>query len=286
MSAKILVLGSTGKTGSLLVKMLLEKGESVRAATRKPSESSSHLGAGSEVVEFDLQRPETFAPALIGVDRVLLIARPGDPRPHDTAIPFIDEAKKHGVRHIVNLTAMGVERVDDFPLRLVEKYLESSGIAWTHLRPNWFMQNFSTGSMLADIRATGALHLAAGDAKVSFIDVRDIAAVAAAAFTQTGHENKAYTLTGGESLDHHQAMSIVSQAAGKTIRYVPLSEEEASKILTAIGWPAVNIERMMMMFRMVRLGHCAPVSPDVENVLGRAPITFQQYAKENAASWR
>jgi len=286
MSGKILVLGATGKTGSLLVKMLAEKGEFVRAATRKPSEASVHLGSNVEVVEFDLQRPETFAPALSGVDRMFLIARPGDPRPHDTAIPFIDEAKKRGVRNVVNLTAMGVERVDDFPLRLVEKHLEASGMTWTHLRPNWFMQNFSTGSMLADIRATGALHLAAGEAKVSFIDVRDIAAVAAEALTQTGHENKAYTLTGGESLDHHQAMSIVSQAAGKTIRYIPLSEEEASKMLSAIGWPSVNIERMMMMFRMVRLGYCAPVSPDVENVLGRAPIAFKQYAKENAAVWK
>ncbi len=286
MPTTILVLGSIGKSGSLLVKMLAEKGESVRAATRRASAASQHLASNVEVVEFDLRRSETFAPALAGADRVFLIARPGDPRPHDTAIPFIDEAKKDGVRLIVNLTAIGVERVDDFPLRLVEKYLEASGIAWTHLRPNWFMQNFSTGSMLADIRATGALHLAAGDAKVSFIDVRDIAAVAAAALTQAGHENKAYTLTGGESLDHHQAMSIVSQAAGKTIRYVSLGEDEASQMLAAIGWPAVSIERMMMMFRIVRAGYCAPVSPDVENVLSREPITFEQYTEENADVWR
>ena len=139
---KILVIGASGKTGAPLVKQLIEKGAQVRAATRNPA-AAPVAGETLETVDFDFERPQTFSPALDGVDRVFLMVRPGDPRPHDTAVPFIDEAMAKGVKLIVSLTAMGVERVDDFPLRVIEKHIESSPLSWTHLRPNWFMQNFN-----------------------------------------------------------------------------------------------------------------------------------------------
>ena len=113
-------------------------------------------------------------------------------------MPLIDEAKTQGVRLIVNLTAMGVEQDETFMLRVLEKYLEASGIPFVHLRPNWFMQNFDSGPIFADIRATGAIHLPAGDAGLSFVDVRDVAAVACAAFTDHRNQGNAYTLTGVE----------------------------------------------------------------------------------------
>jgi uncharacterized protein YbjT (DUF2867 family) len=282
---KILVTGATGKTGAPLVKQLIEKGELVRAATRNPAAAVLE-GDAFETVDFDFERPQTFSPALDGVDRVFLMARPGDPRPQETGVPFIDQAVASGVRLIVNLTAMGVERVDDFPLRLIEKYIEASLVSWTHLRPNWFMQNFNSGPMLADIQATGALHLLSGDAKISFIDVRDVAAVAAVALTECGHTNKAYMLTGGEALDHHQVVSYLSNVAGKTIRYVPLGEDDGRKMLAGIGLSGEQIERMINMQRMVRQGLCQPVSPDVESVLGRTPITFEQYVRDYAGYWK
>ena len=177
MSQKILIVGATGRVGGELVRLLTEKGEAVRAATRSPSTVSTGFPCFKEAVEFDFDRPETFAPALKGVAKVFLISRPGDNHADKVAIPFIDLAKKEGIRLIVNLTAMGVERDDLFMLRIIEQYIEGSGIPYVHLRPNWFMQNFNSGPMLADIRATGGLHLPASDAKLSFIDVRDIAAV-------------------------------------------------------------------------------------------------------------
>lgn len=286
MSGRILVVGATGKTGVELVKRLTAQRVRVRAATRNPAALTSKLGDTVDAAAFDIEEPATFAPALDGVDRVFLMARPGDTRSHDFAAPFIDAAKQRGVRLIVNLTAMGAEQDASFGLRILETYLEASGIAWAHLRPNYFMQNFSSSSMLADIRTSSALHLPAGDAKLSFIDVRDIAAVAAVLLTAPQPVNRAYTLTGGAALDHYEVTSLLSRVAGKTIGYVPLSEDDARSMLGNIGWPPELVERQINFFRKVRDGFCAPVSPAVESVLGRAPTTFAQYASDYAASWK
>lgn len=286
MSAKILVIGSTGKTGSELVKLLASSGCSVRAASRNPGAARSRIAADAEAVELDLERPETFAPALDGVDRLFLMARPGDLRPDAVAEPLIDEARRRGVRLIVAMTAMGVETVDSFPLRVMEKRVEASGIPYVHLRPNWFMQNFCASPMLDGILATGALYLPAAEALVSFIDVRDIAAVAAVALTERGHEGRAYVLTGPESLTHHDAMAAISAVSGRTLRYVALSEEAAGQSLAAAGWTEPQIARLAMMFRIVRSGACAPVSDAVPTILGRPAIGFAQFARENARHWR
>jgi uncharacterized protein YbjT (DUF2867 family) len=286
MSQAILIIGATGRVGAELVRLLTRKGEAVRAATRNPSAASVRLPHVAEPVEFDFYHTETFPPALIGVERVFLIARPGDNHADKVAMPFIDMAKEAGVRLIVNLTAMGVELDDSFMLRVLEKYVEKSGIPYVHLRPNWFMQNFSSGPMLADIDRTGGLHLPASDAKISFVDVRDIAAVASAALTEPGHAGNAYTLTGGRALDHYEVVSILSRAAGKPIRYVPLSEEIASAASRKAGVAGDLIERWIEFYRKVRQGLCALVTHDVESVLGHPPTTFEQYAKDYAASWK
>ncbi len=229
MSKRILVVGANGRVGSELVRLFQAKGVTVRAATRRPSAAPWKPASSCEAVEFDFERPGTFAPALRNVDKVFLMARPGDNQSDKAAMPFIDAARKEGIGHIVNLTAMGVEEDDSFMLRVLEKYLEASGIPYTHLRPNWFMQNFDSGPMFADIRATGALHLPAADAKLSFIDVRDIAAVALAALTEPLHQGKAYTLTGAVALDHFEAVRLISSVAGRTISYVPISEEDSHR---------------------------------------------------------
>ena len=214
------------------------------------------------------------------------MARPGDNYSDRVAIPFIDEAKKKRVRLIVDLTAMGVEQDAGFPLRILEKYIEASGIPFTHLRPNWFMQNFNSGSMLADIRGTGALHLPAADAKVSFIDIRDIAAVGCCVLREPHHEGMAYTLTGGEALDHHQVTSILSRVADRNISYVPIGEDIARTVLEKAGVPLDQIERWATFFQKMRQGLCAGISADVTTVLGRPAICFERYAEDHSSSWR
>jgi uncharacterized protein YbjT (DUF2867 family) len=285
MSEKVLVIGSTGKTGSELVKLLAQSGMTVRAASRNPSAAPKGFPDFVETVEFDFDRPQTFDPALAGVGKVFLMARPGDNHSDKVGIPFVDAAKKAKVRLIVNLSAMGVEQDDSFMLRVLERHLEMSGVPYTHLRPNWFMQNFNSGPMHADIRATGALHLPAADARLSFIDVRDIAAVAFAALTEPRHEGKAFTLTGGEALSHADVADKLSSVSGRTISYVPVSEDTARAALAGRGVPADLIERWTEFYRKIRGGFCSPISTDVESVLRRPAISFDQYAKDFAASW-
>ncbi len=286
MSDTVLVIGATGKVGSELLKLLVGSKLQARAATRNPGQAGKFLPGSVETVEFDFEKPKTFTPALRGVKKVFLIARPTDNKSDQAGIPFVEEARRQGVAHIVNLTAMGIEHNDTFPLRVLEKYIEASGIAFTHLRPNWFMQNFNQGIMADEIRRTGSLHLPAADAKISFIDVRDIAAMAFAALTDPRHEGKAYTITGDDALDHHQVTAALSVVAGRRISYVPLTEEVACAALAKAGLPSDVIERWRKFYQLVRRGACAPVYPDLHNVLCRPAISFERYANDYAASWR
>jgi len=278
----ILVTCASGRVGTELVNLLNQHGETVRAAVRNPLRKFS---AAVETVEFDYDIPETFAPALEGVDKVFLMVRPGDNHSDKAAKPLIDIAKEKGIRHIVDLTAIGVEQDETFMLRVLEKYIEDSGIPFTHLRPNWFMQNFNAGPMYADLRYTGALHLPASDAKISFIDVRDIAAAGAAVLRGKSHTGKAYTLTGWESLDHFRVVDIISEVSKKKFTYIPLSDEEARAMLCKAGVAAELVERWSNFFRLVCDGHCAEVSDDMIPLLKRPPISFRQYAEDYAACW-
>jgi uncharacterized protein YbjT (DUF2867 family) len=285
MSKKILIICATGKVGVELVKLLNEKGEKVRAATRNPYTASNKLPSSIETVEFDFEKPETFPHALEETDKVFLMARPGDNKSDKVAIPFIEEAKKKGIRQIVNLTAFGVEKDDNFMLRILEKYIEVSGIPYTHLRPNWFMQNFNSGPMLHDIRATGTLHLPAANAKISFIDVRDVAAAGVAVLREANHIGKAYTLTGSEAIDHFQVAEILSRVAKKRISYIPINDDTARMALIKAGIASDQIERWSSFYQKVREGFCSPVSGDIVSILDRSPISFEKYAMDYAESW-
>lgn len=284
MSNQILVVGATGNVGRRLVENLVHQGVGVRAATRQ---AAGYAGShGVEPVDFDLDRPESFGPALVGVDRAFVIARSGDAQPQKALSTFFDQAKAAGVQHVVFLTAAGVEMNEEIGLRKAERHLMASGMDFTILRPTWFMQNFSSGFIRPMIVQMGAIYLPAGEGKTSFIDAGDIAAVAAAALTQPGHAGQAYTLTGGEALSYGEAAAIISQVAGRPVSYVPISNDAFRQSLMDNGWPADSAGFMAGLFQPVEQGWAAAVSPAVATILGRPPITFRQFAEANAAVWK
>ena len=278
---RILVTGATGNLGQAVVVALKAKGINVRAAARDPGKVARC--AGVEAVSFDYQKPATHAAALQDADGLFLVAPPLDAEAPAKLNPVIDLAKTRGVRHIVLTSALGVDAVEEAPLRKVERHLMRSGVPYTILRPNFFMENFSTG-FLAPMLKQGGIFLAADDGKTSFISVADIAEVAATAFAR-GLASKEYNLTGPEALDHAAVAAIISKVAGRPIAYQPIPEEAMLKGMRNTGMPESAVQYVGMLYGAVRAGYTAVVTKDVETVTGRKPTTFDAFARQNAAAW-
>jgi len=277
MNNKVLVVGATGQVGREVVKALLELDEPVKAASHSGNEIPE-----TETTTLDLVQPATWQSALQEVDRVFLLVPAQDvTHANESVPPFVLGLKAAGVRKIVCLTGMTAER-PGVPLSAVETAVKQSGIGYTLLRPNWFNQNFAPGFYLGMIQHAGGVFLPAADAKTSFVDVRDIGAVAAVALTQEGHDGKEYTLTGPEALDHTEACVILSKAAGREISYTAISDDDLRAALREQGMPPEGIEELVRLYGIVREGSSAVVSNDIATVLGRPAITFEQYAEDHA----
>jgi uncharacterized protein YbjT (DUF2867 family) len=161
----------------------------------------------------------------------------------------------------------------------VELALEQSGMAFTHLRPNFFFQVFLGPVVMDRLRAHDELALAAGAAAVSYLDAADVGLAAAIALCEPGHEGAAYALTGPEALDHARIARILGALTHRPLRYVALDDEALRKSLAEAGFPAAWQERLVGFYRLVRAGACAFVSSDLERLLGRRPRDFESFAR-------
>ncbi len=270
-----LVIGATGTTGSALARLLEADGHTVRRATSRTDAPGVHL---------DLRTGAGLDAALAGADGAFLMSPPSYTNVDELLLPVIDAAVRHGVRRIVLMTAMGVDADPTSPYMRVERHLEASGIAWNVIRPNWFMQNFHT-YWLHDIRTAGEIVLPTGDAAGSFIDARDIAAVAHVLLTTDTHANRAFDLTGGEALDHHAVAAILSEALGRPLRYRAVSAGEMRPRLLAAGLGDAYTAVLLELLEVFRLGYAARVTDAVERITGRAPRTLAEYARDHRAAY-
>lgn len=286
MSENILVTGATGKVGRELVPRLLEEGAGVIAATRSPAEGRRLFGDDVETVELDYHRTDTWDQAVHWADRVFLVPAPFDPRAYETLVPFLDWAVQSSTRHLVLLTAMTVERVDDLALRKVEEHVARTGIEYTFIRPNWLMQNFSEGYVQECIQRDGTFAVSAGEGKASFVDVGDVADVAARVLTSEEWLGRAPVLTGPEALDHHEAAEVLSEVAGRSIEYHPVEDEVMRTILRERGRSEGEADVILDLYASMRDGWRDQVTSDVEEILDRPPRTFRAFARENAGAWR
>ena len=281
MMKTILVTGATGSLGSAVVRTLIGKGFKAKAATRNPAKAK--LPAGVDVVRFAYEELASHGPALQGVEGLVLVAPPLDPEAPAKLIPFIDRAKATSVGHVVFISAFGVDAVEQAPLRKIERHLMASGVKYTTLRPNFFMDNFTTGFLASSVKQ-GAIYLAAEEGKTSFISTQDIAEVVAAAF-QKGLIGKEYNLTGPEALDHATVAATISKVSGKPVAYHALTEEAMFKGLRGTGMPEGAVQYVGVLYGAVRAGYAAAVTNDVETVTGRKPQTFEAFARQHAANW-
>lgn len=166
-----------------------------------------------------------------------------------------------------------------------ERAVETSGLAWTFLRPNGFMQNF-VSHMAGSIKSQNGIFQPAGDAKISHVDVRDVARVAARVLTTPGHEGKAYALSGPQALTYGEAAEVLSRVLGGPIRYVALSDEAARAGMLSAGMPDFYADYLLDLFRVYRTGAASQTTPDVKNITGREPVSFEQFACDFAEAFR
>lgn len=270
----ILVLGSTGTVGKELSRLLVEAGEDVRGATR----GSTHPVPGVTPVRVELQDPETFGPALEGVTKLFVLSPSGGfSDAHALIAPLLRIALPQ-VERVVTMTAQGIEAIDELPLRRIELEIEASGVPFVHLRPNWFSQNFHT--FWGDgVREHGVIALPAGEAKVGFVDTRDIAAAAAAALTtdDTSLLGRAYELTGPEAITHDEVAEILAEARGQGVRYDAVTDDGFRAIVGDAMSPEY-LEMLLMLFGSLREGAASTLADGVTQLTGQAPRSMRDYA--------
>lgn len=277
----LLVTGANGTTGSELIKLLSSMKISTRAMVRDPSKAGEIDLPCVNTVAGDLSRPETLTGIMAGVEKVYLVSSLAQEMPvlHRN---LIEAAKKAGVRHIVRHS--GVRAGVNSPSELLrshgeaEKILEDSGIPWTHLRPAYFMQNFL--GFMPFICESGIIPAPVGDGKISMIDVRDIARVAAIVLAEEGHEGKTYELRGPEALSFGGCASILGKAMGMDISFMDVKPSEALEGMIKSGYSRWVAEALVELYGLFRDGYSETVNSTVEEITGRKPSTFERFARD------
>jgi uncharacterized protein YbjT (DUF2867 family) len=266
---RVLVLGGTGQTGALVASGLRERGVLVRTASRSPRD-------GDHAV-FDWARPETHEEALRDVEAVYLVAPAMDGDPSHVMVPFIDRAIARGVRNFVFLSSSAVEE-GPAGLGAVHAALRARAPAWTVLRPSWFMQNFfdARHHLAQGIARDGRMVTATGQARVGFIDVADIAAVAAEALLAP--TQSAPVLTGPEALSYDDVAALLSEALGRHIEHHAVSVEEARVHMMASGIPDTYAVLLAGMEGSIARGTEDRTTEAVLRITGRPPRAFRDVA--------
>ncbi len=281
----ICVTGASGTLSSEVIRQLESSRAAFRGAYFSNKKAEAARARGIEAIVIDYNRPETLRAAFQGCDKLFLLG-PNTPNQSELERNAVEAAKAAGVRHIVKQSVMGaVEESYSLPKvhRPVEKAIESSGLAWTFLRPNSFMQNAVT-FMGKTIRAEGTFYSASGQARISHVDVRDIAAVAVEVLTGPNYEGKAYTLTGPEALTYDELAGELSKALGRPISHINLSPSDLKSGMLAEGMPEAIADLLLDLERYIREGRASRITNDIKQVTGREPRRFAEYVRETAAT--
>jgi uncharacterized protein YbjT (DUF2867 family) len=284
----ILVTGANGLIGSELTRRLSAMGVAVRALVRNAAKAQGLSSLSKvEIVLGDMARPETLTEALRGVDRAMLISS-SDPAMREVQSSFIEAARKAGVSHVVKLSGIIPDLASPFRFARmhgeIERMLEDSGMAFTHLRAGEFMHAYFR--QVPSIVAKGTLFLPMEEAKIASIDIGDVAEVAARILTGSGHEGKAYPLTGPAAFTMAEVAEKLTAATGKRIQYVNVSPEDAKRAQLAAGVPPFLADGLSELFAERRKGKESQVSQVIPAIFGWRPASFDEFARRHAAIFR
>jgi uncharacterized protein YbjT (DUF2867 family) len=283
-SPMILITGATGTVGRELAKQLSARGVPYRAMVRSSKDAEAFLALeGAEAVIGDFDRTETLTRALQGMERAFLLTNSSE-RAEDQQSNFVDLARRTGVKHIVKLSQWAAS--PDSPVRFlryhaaVEKKTRESGMAYTFLRPNLFMQGLL--AVRDAIIGQGRFFAALGDARISAVDVRDIASAAAAALVEPGHDGQIYNLTGPEALSHREMAEKLSTALGRRIEFVDVPPDAMRKALIEVGLPVWQADGVIEDYVHYSRSEAAEVTTGVRDATGRLPRCFDDFASDYA----
>src|SRR5258705_12344323 len=284
----ILVTGASGNVGKMVLQEVAKSGAKHRAMYRSADEAAK-ARSGTETVIADFAKPETLKAALRGVDSVCvyLVCSP-IPELVQLESNVIDACVAAGVKHVVLNSALGAGDYDkSFPSwhRKVEDKLKGPRVSWTILRPNSFHQNV-VAFFAPTIRTQGAFYNSMRDAKNSFLDVRDIATVAAKALAAGEHAGKIYELNGPEAINYTELAKKVSKVAGREVKYVDIPMDAQKKAMLDQGMPEWLTTALLDLQQYYVNGKGGETDGLLQKFLGRAPITMDEFLKENLAEFR
>lgn len=279
----ILVSGASSAAGRELVRLLIRRGEPVRAFLRDPGQLEADLAGGCEVAGGDFSDPEALRAALDGV-RLFYLTSFDHPETVALQSNALEAAQAAGVERVVRLSAPAAD--PNSPVNfarwhgIMEKRADASGIPCAHLRPNWYMDNF-----LEEYLANGVLRIAAGRTPISLIDARDIAAAAARVLLEPGHGGRVYDLTGPAAITHDDVADALARATGKPFRYEAVNLGVAAREAVEQGVPAWRIEMDVDLGKRLMDGENSPVSDDVPTLTGRRAYSIDDHAAHRAEAY-
>jgi len=282
----ILITGASGNVGKTVLQAVAKTGAKHRAMYRSAAEAAK-APAGTETVVADFAKPESLGAALKNVHSVYLVCSP-IPELVQLESNVIDACVAAGVKHVVLNSALGAGDYDkSFPSwhRKVEDKLKGTRLSWTILRPNSFHQNV-VAFFAPTIRTQGAFYNSMRDAKNSFLDVRDIAAVAAKSLAAGEHAGKIYELNGPEAVNYTELAKKISKVAGREVKYVDIPMDAQKKAMLDQGMPEWLTTALLDLQQYYVNGKGGETDGLLQKLLGRAPITMDEFLKENAAEFR
>ncbi|SDC91291.1 Uncharacterized conserved protein YbjT, contains NAD(P)-binding and DUF2867 domains [Geodermatophilus telluris] len=280
----VLVAGATGTVGSEVVRRLVAAGADLRAGARDPHRAAALLPTGVPVTRLDLEDAVTWPAALAGVRRLFLL-RPPDVARVSRLQPFLDAVVAAGAEHVVVLSVQAAGRNPLLPHRALERRVEATGLAWTHLRPAYFLSNLLTVHR-AEIRDRSEITVPAGEGRTAVVDVGDLAEVAVHALTRPGHERRAYELTGSEAPTWSEVAATLSAVLGRPVVYRHPGALAFLRHARRSGTPGGLAAVMTALYTVTRLGLADRTTGDLGRLLGRSPTTLRAFAEEHADAWR
>lgn len=281
---KILVTGATGTNGKALVAQLIKRNADFVVGARNVSHAREVLGNGVEIRTFDFADTSTYDKALENIGKVFVLGPPLTLELYELVYPFLEHLKSTGISRVVYFSALKAERMGDkldFHTKIEEK-LKEGFYDYTILKPSFFSQNFRNYEG-ENILERGMVFMPAGDGKVGFIDVEDIADVAAEVLLSDGHSRKTYELTGPELLSYHDAASLLSEQLGRTISYPNPTPDTFKEVLKGSGAPEFIGNYLTDVYQLISRGDVNFLTDNVEVITGKKPTSLKEVIRRDFA---